>query len=56
MLPDIAQQLARTIRQSQRLHQSVVIGECGGDAMMVDIEPGETLVVARDQFEYLRVN
>src|SRR5439155_16254117 len=54
MLPHIVQQLARTIWQTQRLHQSIVIGESGGNAMMVHIESGEHLVVARHK--YLRVN
>src|SRR5207249_3792660 len=41
-------------RAEQRLHQSMVIGESGGNAMMVHIEPGEHLVVARHK--YLKVN
>src|SRR5262245_13639533 len=54
VLPYIVQQLSRTIWQPQRLHQSLVIGESGGDAMMVDIEPREHVVVARHK--YLSVN
>ena len=54
VLPYIVQQLARTIWQPQRLHQSLVIGESGGDAMMVYIKSGENVIVARHK--YLWVN
>jgi hypothetical protein len=50
MLPHIAQQLARTIGQPQRLHQSLVIGEGDRNAMMVDIKPREHVVLARHKY------
>jgi hypothetical protein len=54
MLPHIVQQLTRTIWQPQRLDQSIVIGESGGNAMMVQIKPGENVILARHK--YLSVN
>ena len=54
LFPHKVQQLARTIGQPQRLQQSLVIGDSRGDAMMVDIEPHEHLVIARHK--HLRVN
>src|SRR5437763_1191262 len=54
VLLHIVQQLPRTIWQPQRLHQSLVISESGGDAMMVYIKSAEHVVVARHKC--LRVN
>jgi hypothetical protein len=54
MLPDVVQQLSRTIWQPQRLHQSLVISESDRNAMMVDIKPREYVVLARHK--YWRVN
>src|SRR5215471_12073038 len=54
VFPNIVQQLSRTIWQPQRLHQSLVIGESGGNAMMVHIESGEYVIFAR--YKYLRIN
>jgi hypothetical protein len=51
MLSHIAQQLSRTIGKTHRPQQSFVIAKTHRDAMLVDIEPRENFVVARNEIQ-----
>jgi hypothetical protein len=47
MLPHVTEQQLRTIGQTQRLLQLLVIGKTHCHTLFVDIEPGKNIVVAR---------